>query len=127
MSSPRASGFTLLEVLVALVVLAVALAAIIAGGARYADAAERLRQKTVALWVAHNRLTEIELAPAWPDLGKSDDDVDMSGRTWTWHVEVKKTSDPQLRRADLFVTLKNSDASVVKLSAFISQTGRSNQ
>ena len=83
--SPPASrlpphGFTLIEILVAVTVLAVAMGAIISGMARFAANAGYLREKTVALWVAHNRLTEIELEPSWPSVGKSD------GATWAFII-----------------------------------------
>ncbi len=87
-------GFTLVEMLVAVTVLAIAMAAILAGMARYADNAARLRERTIALWVAHNRLTEIALQPTWPDLGRSDGEMHMAGRTWKWEVEVKKPKMP---------------------------------
>ena len=68
-SALRAGGFTLIEVLVAVFVLGFALAAIVASTGRYAANAQILREKTLALWVAHNRLTEIGLQPAWPAIG----------------------------------------------------------
>jgi general secretion pathway protein I len=100
-------GFTLLEVLVAVGILATALAAIVAAGANYADGAAYLRDKTLALWVAHNRMTEIELSPAAPALGDSDADVEMGGITWTWRATVQETQDPKLHRVDLRVERKD--------------------
>ncbi|AXQ31714.1 type II secretion system protein GspI [Solimonas sp. K1W22B-7] len=117
-------GFTLIEMLVAVAVVAIAMGAIITGLARYADNAARLREKTVALWVAHNRLTELELQRAWPDIGKSDGEVMMAGVKWKWFVEIKATPDPHLRRADIRVQpLKRKD-DVMSLSAFFADTGR---
>ncbi|PPE73161.1 type II secretion system protein GspI [Solimonas fluminis] len=122
----RSAGFTLLEMLVAVAVLAIAMGAIISGMARYADNAARLREKTVALWVAHNRLTELSLQRAWPDIGKSDGEVEMAGVKWKWEVEVKATPDTHLRRADISVRpskARNKDA-VASLSAFLADSGR---
>ena len=56
----RIAGFTLIEMLVAVAVLAIAMAAILGGMARYADNAGHLRERTLGLWVAHNRLVEFE-------------------------------------------------------------------
>jgi general secretion pathway protein I len=121
-----ANGFTLLEVLVTVAVLAIALGAIIVGGANYAKSASYLRDKTLALWVAHNRLTEIELQPVWPDLGKSDDDVNLGDEDWTWHAEVVKTPDDNLRRVILKVQKKGDPGKTVyaELNGFVSKIGR---
>lgn len=125
MNKPRPqAGFTLIEMLAAVAVLAIAMAAILSGMARHADNAGYLRERTVALWVAHNRLTEIELQPTWPDVGKSDGEIEMAGLKWKWMAEVKKTPDEHLRRIDLRVLSPNRKANAAQLSAFIADTGR---
>ena len=123
---PAQPGFTLLEVLVAVTVLALALTAIISGGSSYARSAAGLRDKTIALWVARNRLAEIELLPVWPQTGTSNDDVDMGGDTWTWRVEVQGTQDPTLRRVDIQVEKKSDSQKhhYIELSSFLSSAGR---
>ena len=128
-SRPVQFGFTLLEMLVAVTVLALALTAIISGGSSYARSASSLRDKTLALWVARNRLAEIELLPVWPQTGSSSDDVTMGGDTWTWRVDVVGTQDPSLRRVNVDVE-KKSDAqkhNYIELSTFLSSTGRQTQ
>lgn len=124
MSLSRAAGFTLIEVLVAVVILAIALGAIITGMGRYAANAAHLKQKTIALWVAHNRLTELELEPAWPAEGNSDGEVEMAGGDWKWFVEVKETPDDRLRRVDIRVQQADAEGDLASLSAFISRAGR---
>ncbi len=118
MKSRPIRGFTLIEIVVAVAVLATAMGAIITGMARYADNAGDLRDKTVALWVAHNRLAEIELEPQWPELGKSDGDVEMAGVDWRWFVTISETPDPNVRRVDIRVQLEGKDADVVTFSSF---------
>ncbi|HEX7381972.1 MAG TPA: type II secretion system minor pseudopilin GspI [Nevskiaceae bacterium] len=119
------AGFTLLEVLVAVAVLAIAMGAIITAAGRYAQAAETLQNKTLALWVAHNRLAEMELAPTWPPVGTSRDDVTMGHRKWTWNVTVQATEDPTIRRVDVHVSPKDHEQdTVASLTAFLSSAGR---
>jgi len=117
-------GFTLIEILVAVAVLAIAMSAILSGMARYADNVGRLRERTVALWVAHNRLTEIELAPVWPNVGESDGEMKLGGISWTWEAEVKETTDENLRRIDIRVLSPSRGGNAASLSAFIANTGR---
>lgn len=117
----RAGGFTLIEIIVAVAILAVAMAALITGMARYAANAAALREKTVALWVAHNRLTEIGLEPGWPDLGASDGDVEMAGIEWRWDVTVAETPDPRVRRIDIDVRPKGGEAASMSLSSFVGE------
>jgi len=115
-------GFTLIEVLVAVFVLGFALAAIIASTGRYAANAQVLREKTLALWVAHNRLTEIGLEPTWPATGKSDGDEELAGIEWRWDVTVSETPDPRVRRVDITVRPKDAaGANVAELSSFVAE------
>src|SRR3546814_12340855 len=74
--------------------------AIIGGMARFVDNAGYLRDKTIAVWVAHNRLTELELQKTWPDVGKTNGEIEMAGATWKWTLDIQKTQDSHLRRAD---------------------------
>ena len=124
-------GFTLLEVLVAVFVLAIAMAAIISAGGNYARSATLLRDRTLALWVAHDRLTEIELQPQWPQTGTGSDDVVMgsvggNNIVWTWRTKVQETPDPMLHRIDIRVEKKNDSGhyAYAELSSFISRVGR---
>lgn len=114
----RLRGFTLIEILAAVAVLAIALSAILGGMTHYAGTAARLKQKTIALWVAQNRLTELELQAAPPQLGKSDGDVEMAGVKWKWQMEVKPTPDDRLRRVDINVQSQGSEDNLAALSAF---------
>jgi general secretion pathway protein I len=111
----------LLEVMLAVLFLAVALAAGIFSTGRYAANAAVLREKTVALWVAHNRLTEIGLQPTWPGLGKSDGDVTLAGIEWRWEVEVIETPDPRVRRVNIGVRPKDAASEAARLSSFLEE------
>lgn len=126
MSRRRQSGFTLLEVLVAVAVLGIAMAAVIAADARYADSAGYLRDRTQALWVAHNRMTEIELAPVWPAIGDSDDTVDLGNSRWHWRARVQSTPDEHTRRVDIsvFKDGERQGTSYASLTSFFSDVGR---
>lgn len=93
--------------------------AIISATARYADNAAYLREKTVATWVARNRLAELLLAPAWPDTGESDGDTRMGNQHWFWHAQVSNTPDSRLRRIDVEVRATEKGAPVASLSGFM--------
>ena len=114
-------GFTLIEVVVAVAILAFGLIAVMGGAARYTANAATLREDTVALWVAHNRLTEIGLEPAWPSIGKSDGDVTMAGVEWRWEVEVVETPDPHVRRVNIGVHPKDGKSEAARLSSFLEE------
>ena len=79
------------------------MAAVIGAMARQAGNAGYLKQKTVALWVAHNRLAELQLQGKVQDAGRSDGKVEMGGVEWRWDATVVKTQDQRLRRVDIEV------------------------
>ena len=68
----RCKGFTLLEVLVALTIVALALGALISTSGSHASSAGYLKQKTIAHWVAMNEITRLQVEKAWPGKGVED-------------------------------------------------------
>lgn len=96
-------GFTLLEVLVALAVLAVAMGALIKGGADNAANAIYLRDKTFAQWVAQNQAIEMQLDTQWPALGTTKGEASMADQTWYWRAKVLETEDKNVRRLEMAV------------------------
>lgn len=115
----RARGFTLVEVLVALLVVALALFAVIGVMAQQSRNAAHYKEKTLALWVAHNRLAELQLQPQWPDVGRSDGSAEMAGIEWRWELEVGETEDDRLRRVDIAVRSPADDRNAAEIDGFL--------
>jgi general secretion pathway protein I len=96
----KACGFTLLEVLIALVVLSLALTALVhAASVSTRDFAGQ-RERSYAGWIAANVLTEIRLKEQLPATGRREGQVRYAGREWFWRVEVQGTQEPRIRRLD---------------------------
>lgn len=86
------SGFTLLEVLVALTIFAVVSVMAYRQVAASIYAAERILDKNVALWVAENTLESYFLSRQVTSTGSSDSTVSMAGSDWHVRVTVESTS-----------------------------------
>ncbi len=115
-----ARGFTLVEVLVALAVLAIALAAVMRAMAQAIDTTATLRQHEVALWVAQNRLVQHEMAQDWPSVDTTDGDADMGGRKWYWREQVSTTPEPKIRRIEITIReTADSKETVAKLVGYL--------
>jgi len=118
----RNRGFTLLEVLVALAVLTIALAATIKVAANQSINAEHLRDKTLAHWVAMNQIAELQLTQAWPATGKKEGTEEMGLREWHWQYLVTDTPDTRVRRVQVDVFRNPDDRSpITQLSSFLAQ------
>ena len=116
----REAGFTLMEVLVALAVVVLGMMAVVKALNEYTDRTDRVRQKTLASWIATNKLTEIAIGPAWPEVGDSDADVEFAHQQWRCEIKVSKTAVDNLRRVDVSVSLLSDPGRVVhKVSALI--------
>ncbi len=103
MTRRGAAGFTLIEVLVALTIVAVTLGAGIKAAAALTDNAERLTDISAAQWCADNRLTAIKLARQWPDIGEGEFACDQLGRSYAGRLVVRGTQNPNFRRVDAIV------------------------
>ena len=99
----RARGFTLLEVLVALVIIGVALAASMRGAMSLTSTAEYSRDKLLALLSAENRLLELRLARERLEPGEEILACDQGGIALTCAQAVKPTPNPFFRRVEVRV------------------------
>ncbi|MCW5569884.1 MAG: type II secretion system minor pseudopilin GspI [Steroidobacteraceae bacterium] len=106
----RARGFTLIEVLVALVIVAVGMAALLGTLSSAADSSIYLRDKTFAEWIALNRVSELRLAAKRPSKGRSSGEIDYAGRKWRYEQDVVETDIPGVLRIDVKVADAASQA-----------------
>lgn len=111
------SGFTLIEVMIALSIFAVMAAAISRTASQNADITLYLEEKTLASFVAENRLNKIKLS-GFPPAIQTKDSEEMAGREWHITTKVEDTQLPGFRRIDIQVA-KNID----KENPLVSLTG----
>jgi general secretion pathway protein I len=95
-----ARGFTLIEVLVALAIVAVALGAGFKAAGALANNAQRLADVSAAQWCADNHLTNAKLSKEFPGIGDSDFSCNQLGRTFKGQRVVRPTPNPNFRRVD---------------------------
>jgi general secretion pathway protein I len=114
------SGFTLIEVMVALVIVALGMMAVNTQLNRYTVAAAYVEEKTLASWIATNKLTELSIAPTWPSVGNYEEDVEFAGQQWRCEIVVEETPVTNLHRVDVSVRLLADPERIVhKVSALI--------
>ncbi|MDA8360895.1 MAG: type II secretion system minor pseudopilin GspI [Gammaproteobacteria bacterium] len=114
-------GFTLLEVLVALFILAVALAAVMRNLTGAITTTGALRDRTLALWVADARLTHVETVTKWPGLGTGHTRMREDGRAFVVRTHVVRTALPNLRRVDIAVRRAHRSDTLMRLVGFVRQ------
>jgi general secretion pathway protein I len=120
---PCQRGFTLLEVVVALAVLAVALAAGVAAVSSGARTAAALQQRTYAHWVAMNRLAELQVTRQWPEIGVSTGTELLARHDWHWRMTVSATPNDFIRQVDVSVRAAPDDpAALVTLPGFLGRS-----
>ena len=96
-------GFTLLEVLVALAILAIALAAVLRATGASTNHAGDLRARVLADWVAQNRLALHAARNDFPAPGTLDGEEIEAGQHLLWHEEIRETPNPAFRRIEITV------------------------
>lgn len=108
-SAGRQRAFTLIEVLAALVIVSLGMLGVIQAVSQTASNGTYLRDKTIAHWVAMNRLTEVRLQPQAPKIDKSSDEVEMAGQRWRWTMTVTQSEVESIRRIDISVRPAEAD------------------
>lgn len=121
-------GFTLLEVMVALIIFAFSALVILQQSTKSVHQLSMLQDKTLALWVAENALAKIKLETQWPSAGKTEYVVSNAGREWNITQQIEDTSNESLRkiivdisREDASNNTNASDFSLVTLTGYIGE------
>ena len=121
-------GFTLLEVLVALVIVGLGLMAVFSQLNQTLITATMLRERTLAHWVAMDRIAELRLAGELPEVGETSDEVEMAGVEWTYVMTFSEVGIDNFRRVDVTVSFADTpDRVITELAGFLGQpTGTDN-
>ncbi len=123
-------GFTLVEVMVALVIAALGLAAVAAAVSQMVDAATTIRQRTYASWIAQNQIAEMRLENVVPEVSTSNGEVRFARADWIWRATISETAVENLFRLDVEVSLAGTDDVLRTVTGFIGEPvipGNSNQ
>ena len=115
----RCKGFTLIEVLVALFILAIALAAVMRNLTGAITTTGALRDRTLALWVAENRLARVEAIVHWPPLGRRHTREREDGRRFRVVTKVATTPLPEIRRVRITVRRVGRPQVLMRLVGFV--------
>jgi len=110
----RSAGFTLLESLVALAIVALGMMAVNTQLNRYVVSTGFIEQKTLASWIASNHIAELSVLSQWPAVDETEVDVeDYAQRNWVLEVEVSETPVENLRRVDVRVFLEDDRERII--------------
>ncbi len=116
-------GFTLIEVLVALLVFSIVATIAAQMSSQYIGTYERVRDKTLAGWVADNRINELRLQEKLPPVSETSKDLEYGPFRWRVVTSIINTQDPAIRRVEVSVKKFRGDGSdpaqLHSLSAFL--------
>ncbi|TCK19405.1 general secretion pathway protein I [Thiogranum longum] len=125
----RMHGFTLLEILVALLVVSLSMGAVVQTVGSYTRNQANLRDRVFAQWVARNQLASVQIAGDWPSVGQKKGDTDFpedaggsKSREWRWVMQVTQSPEEDMRRLDIDVFRADADDDaepIARLSGFV--------
>lgn len=114
-------GFTLLEVMVALLIIALSLTGIAVTMGSMLNNATTLRERTFASWIAQNKIIEVRAAGSIPALGETSGFVDYANTEWEWRANVAETGVEDLLRIDVAILRPNTETTIRSVTGFIGE------
>ena len=120
-SVKKQQGMTLLEVMLALVIMATSGVAVMNAASGALNNQGHLQNKTFALWVASNHLTELKLKKVWPAASWRDDTTELAGVTWYLRYKTVETGDNNFKALDIEVSDVKSGRALAYLRTYIAK------
>lgn len=113
-------GFTLLELLLALVIFATAGVAIIQASSNHIRSIWQLEELTVASYIANNQLQLALLEPRWPPREVEQGEISMANRNWAWRIRATTVPDADLRELNVSISLvEQPDVVIYQLKTYV--------
>jgi general secretion pathway protein I len=109
----RVDGFTLIETVVALLIVALGMTAVFMQVGQFARSSILMQDKTLASWIGSNVVTELSLETSWPETGDSEEEIAYANRVWHVTIAITETEVENLRRADVSVSLADRPDRVI--------------
>jgi general secretion pathway protein I len=115
-------GFTLIEILIAVAILAIALAATTRAASIATDGALQTRQRLLATWAAQNRIAELRARHVFPPVATARLDAQQAGLALVMEETVVETPNPAIRRVDVAVAeARAPDRVLAHLTAYVAK------
>lgn len=115
------SGFTLLEVLVALAILAIALTAAMRAISVASTQTQEINERMLAEWVAQNRIATYRAFSQWVEPGINTGEAEEGGVQFRYEENIKATANQLFRRIDVSVYKIGSESRLAVVTGFISR------
>lgn len=115
-------AFTLIEVMVALAILAIGMMTLVKVSSQSIVQTAYLKDKTLAQWIAINKVNEVKLSGGFPKMGTTKGSEIMARQEWRWKLKVSTTPDKDIRKLDVTVEKYNDEGE--PMIRFISYIGR---
>jgi general secretion pathway protein I len=109
--------------MVALGIAALSLTAVTAAMSQMVGAANSMKERTYASWIAQNKIAELRLSNVVPEVSEDSGDVEYAGLEWTWRSAISETGVENLYRVDVSVSFVDSDAVIRTVTGFIGEPG----
>ena len=118
------SGFSLIEILIALTILTVAIAGVATTVSQFTLSTKRKQDTVYAQFVAMNKIAELRLQRNWPNTGRANGIIELAKRKWYWETEIKNTPDKDVRRLVIKVMLESQKDDGPAMATMVAFLGR---
>lgn len=115
------AGFTLIEVVVALAIAAISLGALTATISQMINGSNAIQERMYASWIAQNRIAEMRLANALPEVSTTTSQEVYAGLDWQLETSVSETGVENLFRVDVSVTLAGEETTSAIVTGFVGE------